>query len=146
MVLDRRIAAVGDTALELEAGALGRIANHVRTIDAFALHRREQRAAHRVGTEPAGPTDFQPEARQADRHIGFGTGGALVKQLGVFNRPGSISHQQQHGLTEQGDVERGVECGHGRGGDKPGHARPRAGRISGIMTFMRDGALKPDAN
>ena len=82
------------------------IADHVRAVDALALHRRPaaQRPIESVPSRLAQPT-LQAEARQADRDVGLGAGGALVEGGGVLDRAGPVGHQQQHGLAEQRDVE-----------------------------------------
>src|SRR5690606_1897970 len=106
MVFDRGITAVIDAPLELYGGALPRFAYDVRAVDALPLHFGKQVAAHGIRTKPAGPADLQPQPRQANRHIGFGTCGAFVEGSCLFDRARLIGHEHQHGLAKGHDLQR----------------------------------------
>ena len=90
MVFHLRVAPIRHALFELEARALCGITHHVGAIDAFALHGGQQRAAHGVGAQAAGPAHLQAQAREANGHIGLGPGCALVKAGGVLQRTGLV--------------------------------------------------------
>src|SRR3546814_3169170 len=72
----------------------------MRTIDAFAMHFGKKITAHGIGTQATGPAHFQPQTRQADGHIGFGAGCALVESLRLLDRSWLIGHEHHHGFAE----------------------------------------------
>src|SRR3546814_16244903 len=72
----------------------------MRTIDAFAMHFGKKITAHGIGTQATGPAHFQPQTRQADGHIGFGAGCALVESLRLLARSWLIGHEHHHGFAD----------------------------------------------
>jgi hypothetical protein len=104
VVLDRRVAAVVDAALEHEGRALAGVARNARDIDAFAADRGEQKARHRVVAEAALPADRKAQPRQADRHVRLRAGGALREARHLFKLACAVGHEHHHRFAEGRDV------------------------------------------